>query len=63
MDEDISVSLEAFCRIAPAVPVIADVIVSHHIFEVLTLASGGRLQFSVYDKYLNSLERYWPIKF
>lgn len=58
MDEDISVSLEAFCRIAPAVPVIADVIVSHKLFEVLTQASGGRLQFSVYDKYLSSLERY-----
>lgn len=57
MDEDVSVALEAFSRIAPAVPVIADVIVSHKLFEVLTASSGGRLHFLVYDKYLGALER------
>lgn len=58
MDDDISVSLEAFSRIASAVPIIANVIISHKLFEVLTSASGGRLHFSVYDKYLSGLERY-----
>ena len=59
MDEDVSVALEAFSRIAPAVPIIADVIVSHKLFQVLTASSGGRLHFSVYDKYLGALARYW----
>ncbi|KAL3512243.1 hypothetical protein ACH5RR_024960 [Cinchona calisaya] len=57
MDEDVSVALDAFCRIAPAVPIIADVIVCHKLFEVLSASSSGRLQFSVYDKYLGALER------
>ncbi|CAL0332550.1 unnamed protein product [Lupinus luteus] len=57
VDEDVSVGLEAFCRIAPAIPVIANVIISEHLFEVLSSSTGGRLQFSVYDKYLSGLER------
>lgn len=58
MDEDATVGLEAFSRIAPAVPIIANVIVSDNLFEVLTASTGGRLYFSVYEKYLNGLERY-----
>lgn len=57
VDEDISVGLEAFCRIAPAVPIIANVIISENIFDVLSASTGGRLKFSVYDKYLSGLER------
>ncbi|XP_023531055.1 uncharacterized protein LOC111793424 [Cucurbita pepo subsp. pepo] len=55
--EDASVGVEAFSRIAPAVPIISNVIISENIFEVLTTSAGARLQFSVYDKYLSSLEK------
>ncbi|KAJ0764920.1 hypothetical protein HanPI659440_Chr08g0297581 [Helianthus annuus] len=57
IDEDASVSIEAFSRIAPAVPIIADVIVSDYIFEFLTVSTGSRLQFSTFEKYLIGLER------
>ncbi|WCJ21945.1 hypothetical protein M5689_004055 [Euphorbia peplus] len=57
VEEDLTVGLEAFSRIAPAVPIIANVIISENLFEALTLSTGGRLQFSIYDKYLNGLER------
>ena len=57
VDEDISVGREAFSRIAPSVPIIANVIISENLFEVLTMSTGGRLQFSIYDKYLSGLER------
>lgn len=57
MDEDTSVGLEAFCRIAPAVPIIANIVISENIFEVLSASTGGRLKFAVYDKYLSGLER------
>nr|GEW49838.1 dol-P-Man:Man(7)GlcNAc(2)-PP-Dol alpha-1,6-mannosyltransferase [Tanacetum cinerariifolium] len=57
IDEDASVGLEAFSRIAPAVPIIANVIVSNYIYEFLTASTRGRLQFSAYDKYLTGLER------
>ncbi|KAM7482993.1 hypothetical protein LguiB_007576 [Lonicera macranthoides] len=57
MDEDATVGLEAFSRVAPAVPIIANVIVSDNLFEVLTASTGGRLYFSIYEKYLNGLER------
>ncbi|CAH2053395.1 unnamed protein product [Thlaspi arvense] len=57
VEEDATVGLEAFSRIAPAVPIIADVIICENLFEMLTSSTGGRLQFSVYDKYLYGLER------
>ncbi|XP_038688025.1 uncharacterized protein LOC119987240 isoform X2 [Tripterygium wilfordii] len=57
LEDDLMVGLEAFSRIAPAVPIIANVIVSQNLFEVLTASTGGRLQFSIYDKYLSGLER------
>lgn len=57
VEEDATVGIEAFSRIAPAVPIIANVIISDNLFEVLTTSSSGRLQFSVYEKYLNGLER------
>nr|XP_043612474.1 uncharacterized protein LOC122584333 [Erigeron canadensis]XP_043612479.1 uncharacterized protein LOC122584333 [Erigeron canadensis] len=57
IEEDASVGIEAFSRIAPAVPVIADVIISDYIFEFLTTSTGGRLQYSTFDKYLIGLDR------
>ncbi|KAK4567694.1 hypothetical protein RGQ29_003453 [Quercus rubra] len=57
VDEDIAVGVEAFSRIASAVPIIANVIISENLFKVLTKSTGGRLQFSVYDKYLSGLDR------
>ncbi|KAJ9677003.1 hypothetical protein PVL29_022145 [Vitis rotundifolia] len=55
--EDAIVGIESFSRIAPAVPTIANVIISDNLFEVLTASTDGRLQFSIYDKYLTGLER------
>nr|GMC51537.1 Dol-P-Man:Man(7)GlcNAc(2)-PP-Dol alpha-1,6-mannosyltransferase [Ipomoea batatas] len=57
MDEDVTVGVEAFSRIAVAVPIIANVIVSDNIFSVLSSSTGGRLQFAIYAKYLSGLER------
>ncbi|XWS37646.1 hypothetical protein CRYUN_Cryun19dG0062900 [Craigia yunnanensis] len=57
LDDDLSVGVEAFSRIALAVPIIANVIICENLFEVITISTGGRLHFSVYDKYLNGLER------
>ncbi|KAL0423774.1 UNVERIFIED_CONTAM: hypothetical protein Sradi_0912200 [Sesamum radiatum] len=58
MDDDATVGIEAFSRIAPAVPVIANVVVSDKIFEVLAASPNNRLHFSAYDKFLVRLERY-----
>lgn len=57
VDEYATVGIEAFSRIAPAVPIIANVIIIDNLFGVLTASSGGRLQFSSYEKYLAGLER------
>ncbi|WOH15693.1 hypothetical protein DCAR_0935236 [Daucus carota subsp. sativus] len=57
VDEDKTVGLEAFARIAPACTVIADVITVHNLFDVLTMSSGHKLHFLIYDKYLRSLEK------
>ncbi|XP_020554231.1 uncharacterized protein LOC105176076 isoform X3 [Sesamum indicum] len=57
MDDDATVGVEAFSRIAPAVPVIANVVVSDKIFEVLAASTDNRLHFSAYDKFLVRLER------
>ncbi|KDP20129.1 hypothetical protein JCGZ_05898 [Jatropha curcas] len=57
VDEDLMVGLESFLRIAPAIPIIANVVISENLFEVLTMSTDGRLQFSIYDKYLSGLER------
>ncbi|XP_044952780.1 uncharacterized protein LOC123402882 isoform X2 [Hordeum vulgare subsp. vulgare] len=57
VEVDTTVSLEAFSRIAPAIPTIADVVTSSNLFDVLSSTSGGRLPFPVYDKYLAGLDR------
>ncbi|KAL8157755.1 hypothetical protein AgCh_002454 [Apium graveolens] len=42
---------------APACTVIADAITVRNLFDVLTLSSGNKLHFPIYDKYLLSLEK------
>ncbi|TVT98071.1 hypothetical protein EJB05_56646 [Eragrostis curvula] len=58
VEVDSTVSLEAFIRIAPAIPTVADVVTCSNLFDVLSNSTGGRLSFSVYDKYLSGLDRY-----
>lgn len=53
-----TVSMQAFSRIAPAAPIIADVITCAALFEVLTAGADGHLSFNRYDKYLSALVRY-----
>lgn len=60
VDQDAAVGIDAFSRIAPAVPIIANVIISENIFEVLTSSTGGRLVLSIYERYLSALERFGP---
>ncbi|XP_042053287.1 uncharacterized protein LOC121798382 isoform X2 [Salvia splendens] len=57
VDDKKTVGPEAFARIAPACPIIADVTTVHNLFDVLTSSSGSRLHFLKYDKYLRSLDK------
>ncbi|XP_011075743.1 uncharacterized protein LOC105160173 [Sesamum indicum] len=57
VDDKKTVGPEAFARIAPACPVIADITTVQNLFDVLTSSSGHRLHFLIYDKYLRSLEK------
>lgn len=57
VEVDSTVSLEAFSRIAPAIPTVADVVTSSNLFDALSSSTGGRLSFPVYDKYLTGLDR------
>lgn len=55
---DQTVVLEAFARLAPAIPILADIITVHPQWEALTNTTGGRLPFQLYDKYLTELDKY-----
>lgn len=57
MDGDATIGIVAFSRIALAIPVVANMVVSEKIFEVLAASTSNRLYFSVYDKYFIRLER------
>ncbi|XP_020682486.1 uncharacterized protein LOC110099625 [Dendrobium catenatum] len=57
VDEKKSVGLEAFARVAPACPSIADLITVHNLFDALTSSSDGRLHFIIYEKYLKSINK------
>uniref|UniRef100_A0A803LSQ3 Uncharacterized protein n=1 Tax=Chenopodium quinoa TaxID=63459 RepID=A0A803LSQ3_CHEQI len=57
VDNENTVGPEAFARIAPACAVIADVATVQNLFDALTITSGNRLHFLIYDKYLQSLDR------
>ncbi|WOL09462.1 hypothetical protein Cni_G18215 [Canna indica] len=56
VDKERTVGVEAFSRIAPAIPFVADIVSSSNLFNVLS-ASTGRLSFATYDKYLSCLDR------
>ncbi|KAL5719881.1 hypothetical protein ACHQM5_012609 [Ranunculus cassubicifolius] len=60
VDDECTVGGDAFSRIAPAIPTIADVITCDNLFDILTASTEGRLRFSMYEKYLSSLERSVP---
>lgn len=57
VDDTTTVGREAFARIAPACPAVADVITVHNLFDSLTTSSDSRLHFLIYDKYLRSLDK------
>lgn len=57
VDTETSVGSEAFARLAPAIPTIADMITACNLFDVLTASNRGRLPFLIYDKYLGGLEK------
>ncbi|XP_038986067.1 uncharacterized protein LOC103719567 isoform X2 [Phoenix dactylifera] len=57
VDKESTVGVEAFSRIAPAIPTIADVVTCFNLFDVLTTLTGGQLSFAIYDKYLGALDR------
>ncbi|KAK6921184.1 Protein of unknown function DUF639 [Dillenia turbinata] len=57
VDNEVTVGAEAFSRIAPAIPIVANVIITDNLFDGLTASTAGRLQFSIYEKYLCGLER------
>ncbi|XP_072982472.1 uncharacterized protein [Typha latifolia] len=57
VDGQKTIGPEAFSRIAPVCPAVADPISVHNLFDSLTSSSGGRLHFLIYDKYLKSLEK------
>ncbi|XP_015942193.1 uncharacterized protein LOC107467577 [Arachis duranensis] len=57
VDDEKTVGLEAFSRIAPACVTVADIITVHNLFSALTVSSENRLHFLVYDKYLRFLDK------
>ncbi|XP_010926033.1 uncharacterized protein [Elaeis guineensis] len=57
VDKESTVGVEAFSRIAPAIPTIADVVTCFNLFDVLTTSTAGQLPFAIYDKYLGALDR------
>ncbi|KAK7270068.1 hypothetical protein RIF29_22957 [Crotalaria pallida] len=57
VDDNKTVGLEAFSRIAPVCVTIADIITVHNLFDALTASSAHRLHFLVYDKYLRYLDK------
>ncbi|CAI5961682.1 unnamed protein product, partial [Closterium sp. NIES-64] len=58
MDVESSVCMDAFARLAPAIPLVADSVTVHALFELLTdECQGGRLPFAIYNNYLSELEK------
>lgn len=58
VDKERTVGVDAFSRIAPAIPSIADVVSCSNLFNILTASTGRRLSFANYEKYLSTLNRY-----
>ncbi|CAI5475385.1 unnamed protein product [Closterium sp. Yama58-4] len=58
MDVESSVCMDAFARLAPAIPLVADSVMVHALFDLLTdECQGGRLPFAIYNNYLSELEK------
>ncbi|KAL2624328.1 hypothetical protein R1flu_008573 [Riccia fluitans] len=52
-----TVGSEAFARVAPAIPLVADIISVHQQFDSLTSGTGGRLPYPIFEKYLSELDK------
>ncbi|KAI5083423.1 hypothetical protein GOP47_0003166 [Adiantum capillus-veneris] len=52
-----AVGKQAFVRLGPAIAGVADPVTVHSQFDVLTATTEGRLQFTVYDKYLAEVDK------
>ncbi|KAI4382623.1 hypothetical protein MLD38_008563 [Melastoma candidum] len=62
VDNQKTVTAEAFARIAPSCVPIADAIIAQNLFDALTASSSKRrLHFIVYDKYIRSLDKVYRV--
>ncbi|KAG0562314.1 hypothetical protein KC19_9G136300 [Ceratodon purpureus] len=52
-----TVGAEAFTRLAPAIPSVADIVTVHPLWEALTNTTGGRLPYPLYDTYFTELDK------
>ncbi|CAK9859332.1 unnamed protein product [Sphagnum jensenii] len=52
-----TVGLDAFVRLAPAIPTVADAITVHCQFDALTASTASHLPFTIYDKYLTEIDK------
>jgi hypothetical protein len=52
-----TVGLEAFTRLAPAIPSVADIVTVHPLWETLTTTTASRLPYQLYDRYLTELDK------
>ena len=52
-----SVGVDAFTWLAPAVPLIADVVTANFLFETLIASTMGHLPFPLYDKFVKELDK------
>lgn len=52
-----TVGEDAFARIAPAIPAVADIVTVHPEFEALTATTGGLLPYQLYDRFLTELDK------
>jgi hypothetical protein len=57
VDVESTIGPDAFARLAPAIPTVADAITVYSQFEALTASTGGRLPFPIYDKYVAELDK------
>jgi hypothetical protein len=57
VDTERTIGKDAFVRLGPAIAGIADPVTVHAQYDALASSNGGRLPFSVYDKYLGELEK------
>jgi hypothetical protein len=52
-----TVGVDAFVRLAPAIPTVADAITVHCQFDALTASTASHLPFTIYDKYLTEIDK------